>query len=431
MHQRRRIILIALAAAILISAAPPPANRVPPPRSQAEVEKMMRRTWNREILPAGASADTLQRLLVRGQVVLMEDKPQADIPWSVAAGILIDAPPDTVFKTVTDFDHYPGVIPMTTTAHATPQALPNLYEVSYGIELMFSMLNVQYSVYHYHRPPYRTDWAHASGEFEVNVGFWQLIPADGGRRTMTFYSVYSLPRQPEVQALYKELPPLELMTNVATAAVITRSIKAEAERREGKRLPPLREKSSPEEILRSDQTTVSRLIGRGKLMVLENGPSVYVTGATIVSAPPDVCYRVLTDFGKYPELLPGIQKSVVTGKTARGVMVHQESKIKLWKIELDNEIDREFTLSPPDRISWTVKRSGAAPATCYWRVTGMEGGKTLLVNGMTEDIRGASLIAQAALTIEPNLEHALLAALETASLDAFKKRMEAEGKKGK
>ena len=402
-------------------------KRIPPPKTMAEVEKMMRYTWNREILPAGASADTLQRLSERGQVVLMEDNPYPGIPWSVAAGILIDATPATVFRIITDFDHYPGVIPMTSKAHATPAGMPNLFEVSYTLELLFSWMTMDYSVYHFHRPPYRTDWALASGEFDICSGFYQLIPADGGKRTMFFYSVYSLPRQAALQKMYKAEPALELMTNVATATVVTRAVKGEAEKQEGKKLAPLREKSTVEEILQQDQGTIAKLAGRGKIMVLEAGPTVYVTSATIANASPEVCYQVLTDYASYPKYLPGTQVARVTGKgKSGGPMVHLETSIKIWELNLEEKVDREY-VQTPDRISWTITRSTGTPAPGFWHLYPLDGGKRcLLVHGTTIDFRGMGMVPRAALRVEPSLEYGLLGSMETADLNAFRKRMESQ-----
>jgi ribosome-associated toxin RatA of RatAB toxin-antitoxin module len=418
------IALIILTGVMFLGAAP--AGKVPPPRDEAALRRMMSRTWNREILPAGASAQTLERLLARGEVALMEDHPGGGIPWSIAAGIMVDAPAESVFKIVTDFDHYPGVIPMTSKAHATPvPGMPNLYEVNFSIELLFSLFSIDYGVYHYHRPPYRTDWAHAAGEFEVNCGFWQLLPADGGKRTMLFYSVYSLPRQAMIQTLYREEPALELMTNVATATVVVRAVKTEAERRTGKKLRPLVEKTPVEEILRSDPETLRRFTEKGKILVMENGPTVYVTGGVVVNATPEASFQVLSDFPRYPEFLPAVKRSEIKGRGAHGPIVYQETQIKLWKIDFTEKMEREIALQPPERITWQIERGGAPAATGYWRLIGQDQNrKCLLINGTTEDIRGMGMMAGAALKLEPSLEPALLAATEIAALDAFKKRIE-------
>lgn len=400
-------------------------NRVPPPRNEAEARKLMHLTWDQEILPEGASAKTLERLLAKGEVMIMNDNPPGGIAWMTAAGIMVDAPAETVFGVATDFEHYPDVVPMTSEAAAEPvPGVKNFYEVKFGIELLFSWLSIEYSVYHYHRPPYRTDWAHASGEFDLNCGFWQIIPTPDGKRAMAFYSVYSLPRQAALQAIYKDEPALELMTNVATATMIVRAVKNEAEKRVGEKLTKLKEKSSVEQILLDDPNTLRLLSEKGKIMVLEDGPTVFVTAGAVVDVPVEKAFAAITDFGKYPEFLPGVKSVDLRGQGEKGLKVYQDLQIKLWAFTFDMSDENEYTLTPPERMTWMIKRENGGPIMGFWRLMPLDDNtKSLIFNGATADIRDMGLVPRTALKLEPTLEYGLLAAMTTASMDAFKKRI--------
>jgi ribosome-associated toxin RatA of RatAB toxin-antitoxin module len=408
-------------------------TRVPPPKDLAGVKKLMAITWDQNVLPPGASAKTLERLLCKGEVVIMNDSPPGGIPWMAAAGILVDAPPETVFGVATDFDHYPEVVPMTGKAHAEPApGVPNLYEVNFGIELLFSWLSIDYSVYHYHRPPLRTDWAHASGEFDLNSGFWQFLPADDGKRTMAFYSVYSLPRQAAIKELYKDQPALELMTNVATATMVVRAVKTEAEKRYGKNLTPLKEKEHVEKILLDDPDTMRLLAEKGKVLVLEPGPTVYATAGVVVDAPVEKAFEVISDFEKYPQFLPGVKKIEVRGQGAKGPKVWQEFSIKLWAFNMQVAAEQEYVLDPPTRMTWMIERETGGDIMGFWRLIPLDDNKKcLMFNGSTEDIRSMGLIPSTALKLEPTLEYGLIAAQVISAMDSFKRRINLVVKKHK
>ncbi len=406
-------------------------GRVPSPASESELQEVFKVTWDQEVLPEGAEASTLASLLAKGQVVLMNDDPPGGVPWTTAAGVMVDAPVEKVFNTVTDFESCPDVVPMTDGAVVEPvSGMDNLYEVTFNVELLFSWLSVEYSVYHYHRPPYRTDWAHASGEFEINSGFWSTIPADENKRTMAFYSVYSLPRQKELKKLYAREPTMELMTNVCTATMVVRAMKEEAEKRYGKEMGLLKEPRSVEKILEDDPRSLRILSEKGKILVLEEGPTVYVTAGTLVDAPCERAFSVISDFGTYDEYLPGMRESEIVKQGDKGPVVYSVLNIKLWELNLKSKKETEYHLDPPERISWTIERGRGGPVEGYWRfVPQGNDTKCLIFNGTTEDIRSMSLMSRAALRMVPTLEHGVLGSMCTAGMDAFKKRIESGGHK--
>lgn len=414
------LLMVALSAD---SAAP---AKVPPPKNQAELEKMMRISWNQEVLPPGANPKTLERLLNRGEVALMSDRPAPGVPWMVGAGVMVNAAPNVMFNVVTHPEKFTEYVPMTNKATSTPvPGIPNLYEVTFGIELLFSWLSIEYSVYDYRRPPNRTDWCMASGEFAVNSGFYEIMPADGGKRAMAFYNVYAKPRMAAIQSMYNQEPALELMTNVATATMVVQAMRDQAEKEAGKKLAPIKEPASVEKILLEDPKTLRLLAEKGKILVLEPGPTVYVISGAVVNAPIETVFKVVTDFAKYPEFMPGVKESQIVGKGAKGPIVKQKVVIKLWEFTLDSSDQNEMELLPPDRIVWTIKRENGGPIQGFWRFIPLDNNtKTLMFNGQTQDIRNMGIVPRTALRLVPTLEYGLLAAEMTAAMDAFKKRIE-------
>lgn len=404
-------------------AAEPP--EIPPPRDLAALQKMMRLTWDQTAMPPGANAGTVARLLIRGELVLMNDH-AVGIPWMTTAGIMVDAPAALVFNTAVDAEHLNTYVPMAGQCHQQPVPnFPNLYRVTLKMQLLFNWLTIDYGTYDYRRPPYRSDWCHRVGDFSVDSGSWEMLPADGDKRTMAFYSVFARPSMATVQSLYRQEPALELMSNVATGAVLVRALKTEAERRSGRKLPALREPMGVEQILLQDTKTLRLLAERGKVLVLEPGPTVYVTGGIIVRAPRERAYQVVTDYTRYPQFLPGYTQVAIVGHGAHGPIIRQDVSMKLWQFNFENHSQIEMNLAPPDRITWKIPRQGGAPATGFWRFVPLDNNtQTLIFTGNTEDIRSMGFVPSTALRLEPSLEYGLLAAQMVAGLDAFKKRIE-------
>jgi ribosome-associated toxin RatA of RatAB toxin-antitoxin module len=429
---KKLINTIVLALALLsvsVSASPDEQSEIPPPKDMAELQKMMRFTWDQTAMPPGANSGTVTRLLTRGEMVLMNDRP-VGIPWMTTAVIMVDAPAALVFNTAVDVEHLNTYVPMAGQCHQEPVPnFPNLYRVTLRMQLLFNWLTIDYGTYDYRRPPDRSDWCHRVGKFEVDSGSWEMVPADGDKRTMAFYSVFARPRMSAVQSLYRQEPALELMSNVATGTMLARALKTEAERRSGRRLPPLRETMGVEQILMQDTSTLRLLAERGKVLVLEPGPTVYVTGAIIVRAPIERAFQVVTDFTHYPQFLPGYDRVVIVGQGARGPIISQDVSIKLWEFNFEDHAKIEMELAPPDRVTWKIPRQSAGTAVGFWRFVPLDNNsRTLIFTGNTQDIRSMGFVPSTALRIEPSLEYGLLAAQMVAGLDAFKKRIEQKPK---
>ncbi len=404
-------------------------GRVPVPKNEDEIKRMMRITYNQHILPEGANKGLLENLLDRGQVIVFYDKPPV-VPWMSAAGIMVNAPAEVVFATLSDFEHYNQFVPMTGGAESKKVG-ENLHDVTFhiNVKMAFIKYTMDYGVYHYDRPPYRTDWAHSWGEFNINVGFWELIPTEDGR-TMAFYSVYSEPRSKFLKMIFTRAPLVEMMTNVSTAVMVTRATKFEAEKRYkasgGKLVAP--KKGKPVfEILSQDPDSMQKFLERGKILVLEDGPTVYVTAGAITSAARDRVWSVITDYLKYPEFMPGAQKVDSLGMGAKGPKYHWEIGMDLAIFDYSFKYDTECILKKPDYVTCETFQEGAQPAQGFSRLIASDG-KTLFFNGSTADLRKMGWILSYAVKTEPTLEHALLGCQALVGINALKKEIEKKPK---
>jgi len=394
------------------------------PKSDAALREAMKITYNQHILPEGARPEMLQNLMDRGQVIVFYDHPPV-VPWMSAAGITVNAPPELVFATVSDFDHYNTFVPMTEAAQAK-KAGDNLYQVDYkiNVKMAFIKYTQDYGVYHYHRPPDRTDWCHAWGDFNINVGFWELIPTSDGR-TMAFYSVYSEPRSKFLQLIFKRVPLVETMINVSTAVMVTRAAKHEAEKRyqaAGGKVLPAKKARPVFELLTEDSQSLRKFLDRGKLLVLEDGPTVYVTAGALVPAAAEQAWSVIADFPKYPEFMPGVKKVETLGANAQGPRYHWEIAMDLALFDYSYNYDADYVMHKPEYMTWVMHQEGSQPAPGFWKLIENEN-KTLIFLGTTADLRQMGMILSYAIKTEPTLEHALLGCQALVTLNNLKDRI--------
>ncbi len=401
---------------------------VPAPKNEEEIKKRMHITYNQHILPEGADPQVLEHLLEIGEVIIFYDNPPG-IPWMSAAGILIDAPIEVVFQTVTDFDHYPEFMPMTDQAKTT-KIFDNLYRVDYRLNVRLAIISykINYGVYHYHRPPYRTDWCYAWGEFGKNLGFYELIPTKDGKRTMCFYSVYSEPRSRFLRAIYSRDPILERLTNVSTATLVMRAIKKEAEQRYcqqgGKILQKEKSASRPIlEVLKEDPKSLGKILEQGKLLVLEEGPTVYVTAGAIVRGRISQAWKVITDFTSYPEFVSGVKNVEYLGRGEKGPRYRWDIDMDLGIFHYRYSYEAEYELNPPSYAKWMIPRENAGDIQGFWQLQ-EENNYTLIFNGSTADLRAMGWLLRALLRIEPTFEYALLGSQALVNISAVKDEIE-------
>jgi len=405
-------------------------NQVPPPKNEAELKKMMRITYDQHILPEGANPLLLEHLAELGEVIVYYDHPPV-VPWMSAAGILVNAPVEQVFEVVGDFEHYKDFVPFTESAEVQ-KVRENLYNVSFHLKVTMSFLRyrVDYGVYHYHRPPYRTDWALSWGEFNIDVGFWELLPTGDGKRTMTFYSVYSEPRSALLKRIYARDPTLELMTNVSTATMICRAVKKESEKRFAAKAGNIASPAKPRpifEVLAEDQASMRKFLERGKLMVLQDGPPVYITAGALIPASQSTCWQVITDFLHYPGFVPGTRKVEFLGNGPKGPKYHWEVATDMIFLEYKYGYEPEFVMKPEESIRWDPDPNSAVAVSGFWRLLD-EGAKTLAFSGSTANIRAMGAIPRYVLAKEPTLEHAIMVSQSLVSLNAVKAEIEKRNK---
>jgi len=400
-------------------------NLVPPPKTDAEIKKMMGITYDLHVLPEGAKPEMLEHLLEIGEVVVYYDHGIA-IPWISAAGIMIDAPAEQVFSVLTDYTHYPSFVPMTD-AVEVKKIRDNFVRVDFHLNVQMSFLKyrIDYGVYHNWRPPFRSDWAHAFGEFGINCGFAELIPTADGKRTMFFYAVYSQPQSAFLKSIYAREPTVEVMTSLSTAIMFVRAMKAQSEKRVGTGKAKIAANLKPQRILEAlseDPEGMKKILDRGNILVLEDGPTVYAVGGGLVNAPIQAAYSVISDFKTHPQFIPGAKKVELLDSGKAGETYRWELLFNLafFRYTQDYEVTYQFT--PPELITWQMPRPCCGPVSCFWKLIPLEN-KTMIFTGSSADVRSLGFIPKYALEKEPTFEHAALASQALVVINSMKQRI--------
>jgi len=404
-------------------------NQIPAPKNLAEAEKLMRVTLHQQILPPGANPAMLEKMLEIGEVILFYDHPK-EIPWMSAAGILIQAPPELVYQVVMDHPRYSQYVPMNQGIEDR-RLFGNVYQETLHINVKLAAVNYQmdYGLYSYRQAPFRVDWTLAWGEFDRNLGFWELIPSADRKKTMAFYSVYAEPRSKFVKMIYARDPALELVTNVSTATMIVQAMKSEAEKRQGFKslVPKPLSGMEIDKILGADPVSMWLFLERGDLLILESGPTVNLIAGSLVAAEIQDAYRVITDFKSYPQFVPGVKKVSYLGKSQAGESYQWSLEFDMIGFQYRQVQDLSYQFSPPGLVSWQIPRPCCGAAPGFWKLIPI-GNKTIVFNSTTADIRSMGRIPRYALSAEPTLEYATLASQGVLMLNSLKPRIQKKAK---
>lgn len=99
--------------------------------------------------------------------------------------IVIDAPIEKVFQTVSDYDHYAEFLPEVKEIH-TSNRKGHEVDVHYKVDVMKT---IKYALHMKEEPPRKVTWTFINGEFmKDNTGSWVLEP-EGEGKTRATYSV--------------------------------------------------------------------------------------------------------------------------------------------------------------------------------------------------------------------------------------------------
>ena len=206
-------ILIALAAVPL--AAAPAAKTAGEPPSWKYMDK-----------------EVLAKLLEKGELTAVDAFGPEKLEMC-SVGILANAPPDKVWKAITDFEGYGKLMPDFTTPEVIERTNKSAVVHFTVTVLKVSLLNIStdYTLRYMFDKPRRADISWVSGKVKNITGYWELFPVAGGKKTVTIYAITSdlASANALVGEALKEQPATVMAINLSSAIVLTRLIVKKAE----------------------------------------------------------------------------------------------------------------------------------------------------------------------------------------------------------
>lgn len=415
MKSGKKIVILATGLLVLALSAVSLVNGQQQTFKPEDMPKLMEATWNEDVM-AGTDPELMKSLLQRGQLIIINEHAKK-VKWLITSGVLVNAKPETIFSALKDYSNYQNFMPETEKVTATELNGPNIVELAMTLNIRIMKgiaLPVPYSILHYHRPPLRSDWTKRTGNFEENSGFYQFVPVDGGKQTMLFYTIYSLPRLPIATNLFKKDPNLELVINMSVAAMVTRALKKYCEKLENREpFVPGKGTGNLIDALSKDPKTISLLLKRGGMIMIEDGPPMWATTVVSMDATPDEVYKNIAAFEEYSCYQSQVVQTVVKEKTANSAKVAFSLSIDYALLKVPLKYTLGYTLNPPNSMSWKWLEGDVPSQQGSWTLMPLEGGKkTLAFLRQTEDLKTLPGIGgvgvRTAINSEKTLEPAIL-----------------------
>ncbi len=399
--------VLLLAAGLARAGEPTP---IPIPLDQPE--KVFKATLGERFSNLAVGASALYHLLEAGDLVLINYHPaSADVPWLSTAGTIVDAPPSTVYQVIADVAHYHEFMPETKSASATSLA-PGIdrVDLELSIQVLLTSITNAYALYYYYQPPTRIDWTLARGEFEANIGAFELVSVPGQPlRTVLLHTSYALPRNRILNSLFARVPDLDLMVNLTTGTMMMEAVKKRAEdvyRRAGGKVQDTSAPADVPALLESLAETLDSLARRGPVMIVERGPQRYYTGVMRVKRPRSVVYEAVTRMDEVSAAIPYYSARLLEqSSTTRRYEV--ESVIPLM-IDFDADYVLDASLTSPTRVVWTPEPGGDLEGfDATWLFLARGERTSLVIYRNRSDLRSLGFTMRKLLEVEPLFEHGI------------------------
>ncbi len=378
-------------------------------------EEVYKATLAESVTKLGIDARTLYAIMRAGQIVIVNDHPASpELPWLTTAGCIVNAPPEHTFDVVTDISKYPEFMPQTNKAEVTP-VTDHIVRVDYelGINVLLVTIDVPYSVYHYHQPPRRTDWVMAAGDFEANVGAYEVVPIPGDKnRCLLFYTSYSLPRNSLVNSLFDKIPLLDMMINLSTGTLVVKALKSRVETlwkaQGGQVTAPTGAVPTLPTLLKNQSDALARLSSRGKLVVIEDTKPPYYSGGIVVNAPMSEVYHAATHLDEM-SAMSRYYSAVYRERSESAAVIDYTSIIPLM-VDFTSKYTLDAKFFPPNRVTWVGEPGGDLEGIAgSWEMVPLSDTKTLVFYRNTSDLGSQGYLMRKILAVEPTFEMAIQA----------------------
>jgi ribosome-associated toxin RatA of RatAB toxin-antitoxin module len=178
-------------------------------------------------LESGIDANALLPLLKRGELSLIESTASGGLK-QVTMAVLISAPADKVFDTITDYPNFKKFMPNIVECEIV-KSEGDTTEMDFEIDVPIK--NLKYTLRHRHVGKRSVEISLVKGD--IKTGSWRYDLQAVGDKTVMFYSLLTDVSETSwlVKQVLRSQPTMQHALNVATGIVIVKAVKKEAERR--------------------------------------------------------------------------------------------------------------------------------------------------------------------------------------------------------
>lgn len=177
-----------------------------------------------------------------------------------------------------------------------------------------------------------------------------------------------------------------------------------------------------------EPNTLKKLVGSGQIVMIDEHPDgtlKLVTGATHVKSAPQDVWKIITDYGAYPEWMP--QTSAVTVSNQKGDSrdVHYQLDFEFSVITKRVEYTVRHRWTDNRRIDWTLVDGDFKTAVGSWELVSTDNGAGTLVFFSTyTNLDSMGWIVKALLKEQPTMDIAIQGSTALMAVKAVKERAE-------
>jgi len=333
-------------------------------------------------LLAGMEVKTLNRLLDSGNLQWYEPRPEPD-KWEAVVGLKVHAPAQVVWEVITDYPALCRIMPETYLACETEYRKGNEVKNNQKGQTTVLKFAYKYDIIDIvtESPPYDHHVLTISGleKRELTV---KLIPINDNE-TLLFMRYYlnMAALGYSMQAVLAVLPMIEPPTAVGAANYHSRAYKNEAEQRVGYKPP--REPKPLETISGFDLRTLGIIDEHGGGLIRETpeGKIIDALAFTIINAPPERVWEVITDFDHYEQIFPGSASKVESREGNQVTLYQTTASLNVLIFSFGYELHARYTLDPPHHLSYVAIDGLYEGSHGDFQIQPLENGKkTLLFN---------------------------------------------------
>jgi ribosome-associated toxin RatA of RatAB toxin-antitoxin module len=176
---------------------------------------------------------------------------------------------------------------------------------------------------------------------------------------------------------------------------------------------------------------VSRMLERGNLIIVHKKPSpelpLFVSAGTLINAPVEKVWNVITDFEKYPEFVPQVDEVKTKKIGEKEIAVTYNLSFRFTVIKIKVQYTVLMRLSPPTDIWWSLKKdekNDLEEAMGRWELIPVGKNKTAAFYTIYSHLQSMGRLMRFFLKQEPHLETTIPVSTGSLMVDAMKKRVE-------